>query len=531
MLDELISSIGYNNILDYLENNIALGDCVCIKLDINKNEILKENVLILDKKSKDELSVESLNLKNWCQKRTFYSNYLTSNKAVVCVGQSAKLVISCIKENITFNYNTFVGKTEKTFGTANKISMLSMFKIMIDEYCQGLKCYDEDTRTIELYRSAIENLSNAILDILTGIEDIKNKKIRIFIDTELDNYIESNECYLKQKIFDNATEQEIEGKTYGRYSGFISLNNKKPLLKLYGTDEISLCTQEKAMQYRNLLLYLIDNRGSVKLDYGEIQYRFNPKDCVFESFNILPYEITKTERLIKFKNILSLKDYDKTEEVNIANRINYLLDGFLYKETKMSKYATFRFLYRDCIHDFVYNYNETKFTNCKNKINAQLIDINKYSDNRFKMIDVINFILNINNYFDNDNLEEVIESMYNEIFIKIKEYKKGFIISNDEEFLFIAGQLAHFLATKSKVLIPTNKLINKYYKATTISKIQQLLTIDFNRYSYDENLESRINRIYSEIMLYSPEKDTIKNKNVLMAGLYADNLFYKSTKD
>ena len=67
MLKELIENIGYSNILDYLENNFNLGDCVCIRLEKNANKIKKANILVLDKKQKEELPKEKIVLMKWFQ--------------------------------------------------------------------------------------------------------------------------------------------------------------------------------------------------------------------------------------------------------------------------------------------------------------------------------------------------------------------------------------------------------------------------------------------------------------------------------
>lgn len=123
--------------------------------------------------------------------------------------------------------------------------------------------------------------------------------------------------------------------------------------------------------------------------------------------------------------------------------------------------------------------------------------------------------------------------MYEKIFEKIKNYKKEFIIENDEEFIFLAGQMAYFLVSKSKAQVLTNKLLTKYIKVKKLSRIKEMLAIDFNTYSYDESLFSRINKIFADLMNYDIKSDVIseKEKNIFLGALFGENLLYKSTKN
>lgn len=532
MLKELIENIGYSNILDYLENNFNLGDCVCIRLEKNANKIKKANILVLDKKQKEELPKEKIVLMKWFQERAFYSTYLNSNKAIVCKGNSAKLVVSCVKDNITFNYSTFLAKAKKIIGSDNECALIDMFNITINEYFNNLTNIDSDVN-IDEYRKLFEGYSNAILDTLKGIEGIENKKVRLFIDEDLEIYRQDNISYLNKKIFDNETEKKINNTLVGRYGGFLTLNPNKPLLKLHGLDEINLCTKEEAIEYRNLLLYLGNNREKINGLYGgEIKVNFNPKEQQIENFDIIPYEANREkENLIQYKNILHLKNFIEGE-INIANKINYLLDGYLFKQG-FNKYDTFYFLYKDAIEEFVYENNTKKLINNAKKIMNQLIDINIHSDSPYRIPEVVNFNLNLLDSILGEKNKELMEHMYEKIFEKIKNYKKEFIIENDEEFIFLAGQMAYFLVSKSKAQVLTNKLLTKYIKVKKLSRIKEMLAIDFNTYSYDESLFSRINKIFADLMNYDIKSDVIseKEKNIFLGALFGENLLYKSTKN
>lgn len=532
MLKELIENIGYDNILDYLENNFNLGDCVCIRLEKNSNRLKEDNILVLDKKQKEELSKEKIVLMKWFQSRAFYSTYLNSNKAIACKGDSTKLVVSCVKDNITFNYNTFLAKAKKIIGSDNGVALRDMFNITVNEYFNNLVKVDSDVN-VEEYIKIFEGYSSVILDTLKGIEGIENKKVRLFIDEDLEVYKQDNISYLNKKIFDSGTEKKINNTLVGRYGGFLTLNSNKPLLKLHGLDEINLCTKEEAIEYRNLLLYLGNNREKINGLYGgEIKVNFNPKDQQVENFDIIPFEVDREEEnLIEYKNILHLKNFTE-EKINIVNKINFLLDGYLYKQG-FGKYDNFCFLYKDAIEKFVHEQNTQKLINVAKKITSQLISLNLHSDNQYKMQDVINFNLNLLNSVLGEKNKELMDYMYEKIFEKIKNYREEFTIENDEEFIFLAGQMAYFLVSKSKAQVLTNKLLTKYIKVKKLSRIKEMLAIDFNTYSYDESLFSRINKIFAGLMNYDIKSDVIndKEKNIFLGSLFGENLLYKSTKN
>lgn len=532
MLKELIENIGYDNILNYLENNFNLGDCVCVRLEKNSNELKEDNILILDKRQKEELPKEKIVLMKWFQSRAFYSTYLNSNKAIVCKGDSTKLVVSCVKDNITFNYNTFLAKAKKTIGSDNEFALIDMFNITVNEYFNNLVKVDSDVN-VEKYIKIFEGYSSVILDTLKGIEGIENKKVRLFIDEDLEVYKQDNISYLNKKIFDSGTEKKINNILVGRYGGFLTLNSNKPLLKLHGLDEINLCTKEEAIEYRNLLLYLGNNREKINGLYGgEIKVNFNPKDQQVENFDIIPFEVDREEEnLIEYKNILHLKNFTE-EKINIVNKINFLLDGYLYKQG-FGKYDNFCFLYKDAIEKFVYEQNTQKLINIAKKITSQLISLNLHSDNQYKMQDVINFNLNLLDSVLGEKNKELMDYMYEKIFEKIKNYREEFTIENDEEFIFLAGQMAYFLVSKSKAQVLTNKLLTKYIKVKKLTRIKEMLAIDFNTYSYDESLFSRINKIFAGLMNYDIKSDVIndKEKNIFLGSLFGENLLYKSTKN
>ncbi len=521
MLDEMIDEVGYENIIDYLENDTPLGEeTVYIRFSLFSNVI---ETFIFNEENKDnEIAL-------WFRKRQFYADYLGSNKAIVQGKfRTSKIVTSAIKESLIFNWKTFMLKVKKELkneSTESTESIKCLFLTVINEYYENLKKYDiERVEEIEKISSKLIDLSDKILEELLKIEKIENKKIKIFLDTDLEEYKRSNKLYLEEKIFDTKTEIKVDGKILGRYSGFITLNNKKPYLKMNG-EEIFLCTKEEAIKYRNLLFYISRNRKPISTEFGEIKFKFNPKDGELESFENIPFKIEKKEKKIPYRNVLNLSWYKEDNEINISNKINYLIDGFLYKESKQGKYNCFQYLYKDSIESFTYKNDETKFRNNLNKISRELIEINKNIESNYRILEIMTFILNIKDYFGMIKYEEI-DLMNKKAFEKLKNYK-NLNIESDEEFLFFSGQLAHYLATKSKANFISNTLLQKYCSVKKITRIKELIKMDMQKYSYNEILESRINIVFAKILEYVPQNEKIANNDSLLIGLFGENIFYK----
>lgn len=320
MLDEIIEGIGYEKIIDYLKNNISLGNTVLIRINMLDKQFNKNNVLILDKKMQDseELNNEEYELKKWFQKRLYFCENLGSNKAIVLSGKTSKLITSSIKESIIFNYNTLIKKVNQNYTKVSSETIAAMLNDSIEEYYDALntKYFENSNEDVLKIKEKLKSFSNDIVNLLIEIEDVKNRKIRILIEADINEYISSNELYLKDKIFDVGTKIKINNVIYGRYSGFITLNSKKPLLKLHGTDEINLITEKQAIEYRNLLMYLTKtNLKEIPFGKGKIKIKFNPKDMVLQNYEMIPYDDEKEEeQLIPYYNVLNLKILDINEE-------------------------------------------------------------------------------------------------------------------------------------------------------------------------------------------------------------------------
>ncbi|WP_204244281.1 hypothetical protein, partial [Clostridium botulinum] len=198
-----------------------------------------------------------------------------------------------------------------------------------------------------------------LINKLSNVKNIDKKKIKIFIDSEVDDYKKEYLLYLKPRIFlNNENNLILDDKIYGLSSELFTINSKKPLLKTNAnlTDIPCLISIKGAIKYRNLIVYLKGNLSKTR----ELGY-----DLIFDKDGINVFDIIPFNKKDKLElKPLIIKDYLNksfdTVEINnkksLENSFNYFLDGNLYsnKINDNSKAKSFVVMYRDIISNYVY---------------------------------------------------------------------------------------------------------------------------------------------------------------------------------
>lgn len=524
MLHELIDAIGLEYMDKQLQRNTSFKDTLCIR--VNKDNTL--NVVYADKKD----NMEDLEFKSWFSTRIYYSEYLTSNKAIIKTGSTSKMITSAVKQAVIFNMKTMVDKTKK-----NKLSMEEVFNMGIDEYMNKLKYED----------SLIVKNKKSIYEILNKYTD-KKIKVLILEDDNVENYKIEYDKYISENIFDKEN-----GKATNRYTGFITLNDKKPLLLNFGglCEEIQEYSKEEVSEIFTLNRYLskfAKTKNEIELDHGgKIIFEYNPKEKRIVSYEYIPQtEENKYKLNILIENILG----GKIEEYNIKN-YNMLVDKF-------NQYSDFSFntvnndnnkdvlyyKYKNMIQAFWGKGEERQYTVDKEFINLNMLNIikdiiayngkvNNSSDYKYlKLKDILNFEICVEDHFLKNNKKELVLSMREDMFERLKNYKETFEINDTKELAFITGQLAKYTIDKCGYVKTKNLLISKYHSVKNWSILKKHLNNDINKYGGG----SRENKIYAEILykitVLKEDKRimTEDEKTWFNIGFYSDNIFYKKTK-
>lgn len=102
-------------------------------------------------------------------------------------------------------------------------------------------------------------------------------------------------------------------------------------------------------------------------------------------------------------------------------------------------------------------------------------------------------------------------------------------IETDKQYYFLAGQVAYYLLNQSKAEKLTQDVTEPFIKANTVKKLKEEIGFLYKKYSYDIYLKyPKFNNVLSQLLLQEPEEKIKDNKDVLLAGLLANNLFYQS---
>ena len=107
------------------------------------------------------------------------------------------------------------------------------------------------------------------------------------------------------------------------------------------------------------------------------------------------------------------------------------------------------------------------------------------------------------------------------------------VCSNDDEFYFMAGQLAYYLTSQSKAEKKTGEMYEPYLRAKNGQHLKRRLEDAYMLYKHEISSSYRkFNHAFSMVMGYVPEQGNEgSSRELLLAGLFADNLlFEKSTK-
>lgn len=105
------------------------------------------------------------------------------------------------------------------------------------------------------------------------------------------------------------------------------------------------------------------------------------------------------------------------------------------------------------------------------------------------------------------------------------------VCDTNDEFYFMAGQLAHYLVWQSQAQKLTGELFEPFLRANSGQQLKKQLAHTYMLYKHEVLLGYRkFNQGFSMVMGYEPEEtDRDKVRELLLAGLFADNLFFEKT--
>lgn len=465
---------------------------------------------------------------------------------------------------------------------------VQVFKKGINKYYESLQKLGSKKEEKELlkefykddeignYKAKMLEAFDKIYEDLIG-EEQKETFIKIYLDETEQEYERVGNIYFILKLFNtNDNNNKLNNEVYGVNNYNYGLNSKKPYLKLKTTpykigslisrEEIKIVNKLYIWLYNNGIsenvlklptdwefrgipqekedvknkdLYIIkiaNNSGVARIDDFQYVTNFSTK---IREFVCKDY-INKEEKIFKTENIYELEWY--TNNIWIAEnkdcKKNYLRDSYYDYESKIAKSIISNWKKELLINysifflDLFQKGKERNFVINLDKIATQIIEnimieqFEKGKNYKYAAINAINLWIAYKEYFSKKgvSLEMKINNIQKEcleIFVKNEQ------IETDEQYYYLAGQVAFYLLNQSKASKLTQDITEPLIKATNLKRLKEELKYLYEKYNYDIYLNNpKFNNILSQLLLKEPETSVKENKYIILAGMLANNLFY-----
>lgn len=538
----------------------SLKDGLYVKINKDKTLEFYESKTVKKEKIFTNLDgIQNSEVFDWFKKNDYYSSYINSNKSLFD------------KKIHNINYLSYFFKVENSDYVKDKIdehfNILLNFgkfkdkkdKEVLESYQDILK--DEDRKKDILEKCEIlKNCFDEIIEVAKE-KDIKNY-IKIFFKEDLETYKKESEIYLSLKIFnDSSCNQKIENSIYGLSNSNMGLNSKKTFLEnktrkfsapflLKNEDALLL---KKFFDWLKVQPYRDEENKSIDRYLNEhffLQRQSNNDEAEIIDFDYIPTkkdDINKYFPAIYVRNHLLLEnkdkklisDYEIKELWQLEDKVDELFyNGQLkynyYKDNKDIKVSDFLskelqsilFITKFSMINYFKKYDDREFQNIIKKYGVQFI-INHYMNEReFKAKETMNLKLSIQG--ETMDIKQELENLKN--MLELEEYKQ---LSKDE-YLFLSGQWAAYLLSLSKAdnKNKTLALAEQYFKAKYISKIQNILNNDLEKFKHEIRLSNSW-ALKAVALLKAYEDDiklTNKDKDKFLVGFMAKNTFYEKRK-
>jgi len=489
---------------------------------------------------------------DWFKQNDYYSSYINSNKSLFD------------KKIHNINYLSYFFKLENSDYVKVKID--EHFNILLDF---GKFKDKKDKEVLESYKDRLKS-EDRKKDILAKCEILKNcfdeiievanlKEIRnyikIFFEEDLKTYKEESEIYLSLKIFnDSSYNKKIENSIFGLSNSNMGLNSKKPFLE-NKTRKLSapfLLKNEDALILKKFFDWLKIqpyNQDRILDEHFFLQKHSSNDEAEITEFDYIPTkkdDANKHFLSIYVKNYLELEkdkklisDYEIKELWQLEDKVDELFyNGQLkynyYKDSKDIKVSDFLpkelqsilFITKFTMINYFKKHDDKEFLNIIKKYGTQLI-INHYINERaFKAKETMNLKLSIQG--ENMDIKQELQNLRS--IFENEEYEQ---LSKDE-YLFLAGQWAYYLLSLSRAdnKNKTLALAEQYFKAKYVSKIQDILNNDLEKFKHEISLNSKkIRKTIALLKAYeNNEKISSSEKDRFLVGFMSKNIFYESYK-
>lgn len=463
----------------------------------------------------------------------------------------------------------------KYYESLGKLGSKKEEKILLDDCYKQEEIISNRDRILEAFQKVYEDFKNE--------NNSKTVWIKIFLEESEEEYIRVSNYYLTLKLFNtNDNNTKLKNEIYGVNNYNFGLNSKKPFLELKSTPYkiSSLISKENIKVLNNIYRWLYDN--GIRENFLKIPYKWEFNGIADEKNNIenenlylikvngnngvariddFQYKsnFTNNIRLFRVKDVIRKVNEDfetnniyklelytsNTWIINTKKDVNYIKDAYYDYENKIAKSSIlpnwkkeFLKYYAGVFFELFQKENEDIFIQNLDEIGRIIIEnelINDLEKNKtwipYNCVNSMNLWIAYKKYFFREG--EVDEAMkinnIQEECTKIAlNHEK---IVTDEQYYYLMGQAAMYLLKQSRADKLTQDITAPFIKATNIKKIKCELRFLYEKYNYRVYLnDKRFNNIFSQLLLQEPETNVTKNKDLILAGMLANNVFYINGK-
>lgn len=546
MLDiiEALESIGIEDV----KTSYVLPEGIYVKVskDSNKVFVFKEK------------NIENIDDYDFFKERMFFDGISSGSNS--CVLQkiykvndeetiSGKIVLSVTPYQFYINGAKLIKNTPNEF--------IAFFEGYYKDLCLR---YEIESTYLDLFKNAILEFYEKNITLLSKTD----KVVFSLPDVPIEKQKECYDKYLKTKMFMHDTAINIDGIEYGVSSFANSLNIKKPIgtfgdnlrpnSYLFTEKQAKVLLMINKIKDRTLKT-LIDNKFStdIKFDLSRTNMKINffnsNKDNTKDKHKMTNYKIASSEEILQSSKDISRRELLFLIEKNITKytmskifdmndfdlKLLSLKEGIITPLIAKEIYENKQLFYNYFIKGTNVDISKQMFLLLKTIFEKSIKSDNYNIYNSKKYFDLT---FNIMNYLEGDKKEMI--NKIGDIENKLSQYinsetKEEYQIENDEEFLFISGQVIFYLISQSKTSQKKNKLLITFNNIKNSDTLKSKINDLFNKYSYDFSIYSKINLIIASILKYRIEDKFIIKENNLWyfynAGLIGKSYLYKIQKE
>ncbi|QDR82368.1 hypothetical protein [Sporomusa termitida] len=381
--------------------------------------------------------------------------------------------------------------------------------------------------------------------------------------------------YTIPKIFNsNDYNQLVAGELVGLPNIDMTMNSKKPFLehKTMGSQAPERVTLQQATLAKQTTEWLAAAKppyATNKIGYesgfipptgyvppeGTFHVYMDGKYNELYGFENVPFPPTTTVQ-VEWLNILQLKDpagdekyYGTIQDAEalqktISSRFfrGRMNNSFIFNEpdVKAGEFtALMAALYlqsRQAFHDWFYKGTTISLQGIFAKVTLRLLVeqlVHVETSRMAELGDAFNLRLSIQMAIDDkggkvmaDRIKGTMEALRNKL---VSEELA--VCANDEEFYFMAGQLAHYLISQSRAQKITGEMYEPFLRAKNGHQLKKRLEEAYMLYKHEIfSGYHRFNQAFSLVLGYVPETDNQGSaRELLLAGIFAYNLLFEKT--